>query len=110
MDLLSAFERLKLSITRRFLQISPRVERAVPLQFFRAKRSTPTFKVTDLTEGGVLRGWGQKGERVRGFAPQGRWRALTFLGAPVRSRPRRGSGNFEFASKCRDTDATSSAQ
>ena len=28
-----------------------------------------------------LRGWGPKGERVRGFAPQGRWRTLTFLGA-----------------------------
>ena len=28
-----------------------------------------------------LRGWGQKGDRLRGFAPQGRWRTLTFLGA-----------------------------
>jgi transposase len=28
-----------------------------------------------------LRGWGARGERVRGFAPQGRWRTLTFLGA-----------------------------
>jgi transposase len=28
-----------------------------------------------------LRGWGPKGERLRGFAPQGRWRTLTFLGA-----------------------------
>jgi transposase len=28
-----------------------------------------------------LRGWGPKGERVRGFAPHGRWRTLTFLGA-----------------------------
>lgn len=28
-----------------------------------------------------LRGWGCKGERVRGFAPHGHWRTLTFLGA-----------------------------
>lgn len=28
-----------------------------------------------------LRGWGPKGERVRGFAPQGRWHTLTFVGA-----------------------------
>lgn len=28
-----------------------------------------------------LRGWGPKGKRVRDFAPQGRWRTLTFLGA-----------------------------
>jgi len=28
-----------------------------------------------------LRGWGPKGERVRGFVPQGHWRTLTFLGA-----------------------------
>ena len=28
-----------------------------------------------------LRGWGPKGERVRGFAPHGRWRTLTFVGA-----------------------------
>src|SRR4029078_5587940 len=28
-----------------------------------------------------LRGWGTRGERIRGFAPQGRWRTLTFLGA-----------------------------
>ena len=28
-----------------------------------------------------LRGWGPKGDRLRGFAPQGRWRTLTFLGA-----------------------------
>ena len=28
-----------------------------------------------------LHGWGPKGERLRGFAPQGRWRTLTFLGA-----------------------------
>lgn len=28
-----------------------------------------------------LRGWGPKGTRLRGFAPQGRWRTLTFLGA-----------------------------
>jgi len=28
-----------------------------------------------------LRGWGEKGKRLRGFAPQGRWHTLTFLGA-----------------------------
>jgi len=28
-----------------------------------------------------LRGWGLRGERVRGFAPHGHWRTLTFLGA-----------------------------
>jgi transposase len=28
-----------------------------------------------------LRGWAPKGERLRGFAPQGHWRTLTFLGA-----------------------------
>lgn len=28
-----------------------------------------------------LRGWGPKGERLAGFAPHGRWRTLTFLGA-----------------------------
>src|SRR6185437_15805959 len=28
-----------------------------------------------------LRGWGPKGQRLRGFAPHGRWRTLTFLGA-----------------------------
>ena len=28
-----------------------------------------------------LRGWGPKGDRLRGFAPHGRWRTLTFLGA-----------------------------
>jgi transposase len=28
-----------------------------------------------------LRGWGLSGERVRGFAPHGRWRTRTFLGA-----------------------------
>lgn len=28
-----------------------------------------------------LRGWGPKGERVRGFAPHGHWQTLTFLGA-----------------------------
>jgi transposase len=27
------------------------------------------------------RGWGPKGARLRGFAPQGHWRTLTFLGA-----------------------------
>ena len=28
-----------------------------------------------------LRGWGPKGDRLRGFAPHGRWRTLTFVGA-----------------------------
>ncbi len=28
-----------------------------------------------------LRGWGPKGDRLRGFAPHGHWRTLTFLGA-----------------------------
>ena len=28
-----------------------------------------------------LRGWGARGERIRGFAPHGHWRTLTFLGA-----------------------------
>jgi transposase len=28
-----------------------------------------------------LRGWGVKGKRLRGFAPHGHWRTLTFLGA-----------------------------
>jgi transposase len=28
-----------------------------------------------------LRGWGPRGERLRGFAPHGHWQTLTFLGA-----------------------------
>jgi transposase len=28
-----------------------------------------------------LHGWGPKGKRLRGFAPHGHWRTLTFLGA-----------------------------
>ena len=28
-----------------------------------------------------LRGWGPRGRRVRGFAPHGRWRTMTFLAA-----------------------------
>ena len=28
-----------------------------------------------------LRGWGRKGKRLRGLAPQGHWRTLTFLAA-----------------------------
>ena len=28
-----------------------------------------------------LRGWGRKGRRLRGLAPHGHWRTLTFLGA-----------------------------
>ena len=28
-----------------------------------------------------LRGWGPRGKRLRGFAPHGHWRTMTFLGA-----------------------------
>jgi putative transposase len=28
-----------------------------------------------------LRGWGPKGERIKAYAPHGRWQTLTFLGA-----------------------------
>ncbi len=28
-----------------------------------------------------LRRWGTRGQRIRGFAPHGHWRTLTFLGA-----------------------------
>jgi hypothetical protein len=28
-----------------------------------------------------LRGWGSKGKRLRGFAPHGHWRTMTFLAA-----------------------------
>ena len=28
-----------------------------------------------------LRGWGAKGKRLRGYAPHGRWRTMTFLAA-----------------------------
>jgi len=28
-----------------------------------------------------LRGWGMKGERLRGFAPHGHWRTMTFIAA-----------------------------
>jgi len=28
-----------------------------------------------------IRGWGIKGERLKGFAPDGRWRTLTFIAA-----------------------------
>src|SRR6476659_5256544 len=34
-----------------------------------------------------LRGWGPKGDRVRGFVPRGHWRTLTFLGALRLRRP-----------------------
>ena len=33
-----------------------------------------------------LRGWGPKGQRLKGFAPHGRWRTLTFLAALRRDR------------------------
>ncbi|MEM9289502.1 MAG: IS630 family transposase [Pseudomonadota bacterium] len=28
-----------------------------------------------------IRGWGQKGKRLKGYAPHGKWRTLTFIGA-----------------------------
>ena len=34
-----------------------------------------------------LRGWEPKGKPLRGFAPNGRWRTLTFLGALRCDRP-----------------------
>lgn len=37
-----------------------------------------TWIKTDMAP---LRGWGPKGKRVRGFAPHGRWRTMTFLAA-----------------------------
>jgi transposase len=37
-----------------------------------------TWIKTNMTP---LRGWGPKGERLRGFTPHGHWRTLTFLGA-----------------------------
>jgi transposase len=37
-----------------------------------------TWIKTNMTP---LRGWGPKGKRLGGFAPHGRWRTLTFLGA-----------------------------
>lgn len=37
-----------------------------------------TWIKTDMAP---LRGWGPKGRRLRGFAPQGHWRTLTFLAA-----------------------------
>jgi transposase len=45
---------------------------------------TPAFAGGRLwikTNMAPLRGWGPRGERVRGFAPHGHWRTLTFLGA-----------------------------
>jgi transposase len=37
-----------------------------------------TWIKTNMTP---LRGWGPKGKRLRSYAPHGRWRTLTFLGA-----------------------------
>ena len=37
-----------------------------------------TWIKTNMTP---LRGWGVRGQRLRGFAPHGHWRTLTFLGA-----------------------------
>jgi transposase len=37
-----------------------------------------TWIKTNMTP---LRGWGARGKRLRGFAPHGHWRTLTFLGA-----------------------------
>ena len=28
-----------------------------------------------------IRGWGPRGRRIKGFAPDGRWKTLTFLAA-----------------------------
>lgn len=33
-----------------------------------------------------LRGWGPRGQRLRGFVPQGHWRTMTFLAALRRDR------------------------
>src|SRR5690606_34269137 len=35
-----------------------------------------------------LRGWGPRGERLKGFAPDGRWHTLTFLAAQGRCADR----------------------
>lgn len=47
-----------------------------------------------------LYGWGPKGKRLRGFAPHGHWRTLTFLGScaaigspPLASSMPRSTGN-----------------
>lgn len=37
-----------------------------------------TWVKTDMAP---LRGWGPRGERLRGYAPHGRWRTFTFLAA-----------------------------
>ncbi|WP_371212537.1 hypothetical protein [Methylocystis sp. ATCC 49242] len=56
-----------------------------------------------------LRGWDPKGKRLRGLAPHGHWRTLTFLGAlRVRSsrralRLRRANQRRVFPRLCRTT-------
>ena len=37
-----------------------------------------TWIKTNMTP---LRGWGERGKRLRGFAPHGKWRTMTFLAA-----------------------------
>lgn len=37
-----------------------------------------TWIKTNMTP---IRGWGPRGQRIKGFAPDGRWRTLTFLAA-----------------------------
>jgi hypothetical protein len=44
----------------------------------RPVRAEETWIKTNMAP---LRGWGPKGEHLRGFAPHGRWRTLTVLGA-----------------------------
>jgi len=44
-----------------------------------------------------IRGWGIKGERLKGFAPDGRWRTLTFLAALRADAVRCGAGPWRHA-------------
>src|SRR5690606_33600465 len=41
----------------------------------------PDGRILPMTPPRSLRGWGPRGQRLRGFAPHGHWRTLTFLGA-----------------------------
>lgn len=56
----------------------------------RWRRAVPSLDVERLvfidetwikTNMAPIRGWGTKGDRLRGFAPDGRWHTLTFLAA-----------------------------
>lgn len=53
----------------------------------RAKRHLDPARLVFIDETWIktnmapIRGWGQKGKRLLGFAPDGRWRTLTFLAA-----------------------------